>query len=236
MATNIYIENDNMSDLIDYWNKSINTFEMDLPVTSNRYSNNFSNGFDALKDAGFNIKSIDSYNSDVNNLLSYLRNYETVIRSYVESINDFDSMLDSQMPGNSNADNTTVSKTNIKVEDNISSSNMSNLKNESERIKEKQKLMISKLLFKNNINNQIALKNLKNELRNNPLFDDSRYNITNIGINKLKNNNKKYVIYNDTSLLLNKINIQNMNKYNNIYNKEYLNNNFRYDNLRNKKV
>ena len=123
----ILLDVNQVNDICDYWNRSITNFDSNIPVTTKTSSN----GFKMLEEAGFDLTSISKYNSNVDELSSYLNDYYQAVKKHVELMNEDDTYLYDNIPKKDIEDLFRETRASaITVEDSTKSSDMSNLADE----------------------------------------------------------------------------------------------------------
>ena len=122
----ILLDVNQVNDICDYWNRSINTFDSNIPLTTKTSSN----GFKMLEEAGFDLSSISKYNSNVEELSRYLNDYYQTVKKHIELMNEDDSYLYNNIPKKEVQELFNETRASINVEDKTRASNMSNLADE----------------------------------------------------------------------------------------------------------
>ena len=183
--TTTYIDINNLSDTVNYWDSVINSFDSNLPTTTNTTSN----GFTLIKDAGFGVDSLNQYDADVRELSNYLREYYQVINKYLDKMESADNYINNNMPSISTTEKKKAANTTIEVDDKVSTirtSNMSDLRTEASILNNKR-------------------VNMQQEY-------NSNYNINKTNMNSILKDTKQTIDYKEDATELKKTNLTNINK------------------------
>lgn len=188
--TSTYIDFDNVSNITSFWNQTNSNFISNAPNTNNTSSN----GFDLIKEAGFDTHSFDQYNQNVNELTNNLLDCFSATRDYVDGMENADDYLGQNIPQiNVIESKSTSLNTNIIIDDKINDihdSNMSDLKEVAERVNNKKSVSTSQ-------------------------YSDGYQAISAANMNNINNNNNQEVVnLNDSGLNVDKKDLFSMQKDN----------------------
>ena len=215
-STTTHIEMESAIDIIDKWTQSINEFDANNPTAFDSGSD----GFIRLKSAGFSTDSIKQYDTNVERLILILRNYSTAIKNYLNSMIDADSDIESKMPINGKAVETTSTASTIKVDDDISeitSSSMSDLEKESDALSKTKETQSAELLFQKQQMYQLFLRSFYRKLMEKQEFDWTKYRIKKINLENISRSYRDMSNYNRYNYSINKNNYKSLgNRYINL--------------------
>ncbi len=128
------IEVNNVNDVCEYWKRAINSFDSNIPLTTNTSSN----GFSILEEVGFDCTSLQKYNTNVNELSDYINEYYNAVKRHIDLMNDDDTYLYNHIPKKEAKVSSVSANGSISVNANISSSDMSDRASDRERLNSSQ--------------------------------------------------------------------------------------------------